>query len=743
MAHVIKYATIGFVGLLLSIAPAAAKPTAEALPDSATVRQTLERANAAEIAAMRAQDVPLMTGSVLKEVSSNWVAAAYYVGAAHLARVTNDPATLQFLTQVAEHFNYGLRGSRTEKSMLNADDLAIGDLYEELYARRRQPGTIMPLRQRLDFMLPHLTVMPPPAHLVWWWSDALFMAPPVLTRMSALTGDPAYIKAMDVQWWRTYARLYDPAEHLYARDERFIDRRSDNGKKIFWARGNGWVMGGLARVLEAMPADFPSRPRYLATFKDMAKRIASLQQANGLWRSSMLDTQAFPEAETSGSSFMVYALAWGINHGVLDRKTYLPHVLKGWAALNRQLLPNGLLGAVQKTGDQPVPTTPDETGPYGQGAFLLAGIEVMNLGKPVAKLPVGEPAQDSAAIIAATSPQSPKPTTVRGPAEETRRAAEMKAVQGLAYDPTTEGPGAPSTAAPASAAPQADAVVVLPKMKFALPLPPADQQHPAATVRFAPDRYDDILWENDRTAHRIYGPALEAYEPPSGSGVDVWGKRVRYPFMTRQLRTGDQHSFHGEGLDYYNVGQSRGAGGLGIWDDNKLWVSRDYKTYEILKNGPDEARFTVSYAPWPVGVARKVWETREFSLPLGTNFTRMTSTIDSDRTEPLIVGVGIARHATSDKASKFFFDKENGILSVWEATDPDKGTTGLALRVDPKMISGFVQDADNYLVLLKVTPGKPFVYYSGAAWDKGLDIHSREEWEAYVKAQKPSFEPKN
>lgn len=428
------------LGIALLLAGTAHADTS--LPEPQTVLQTLERANTAEIQAMRAQAVPLLTGNALKEISSNWVAAAYYVGAAKLARRTSDPQALRFLTEVAEHFNYALRGGRSIKSMLNADDVAIGDLYEELYARRRQPGTLLPLRQRLDMMRQHLALTPPPTHLVWWWSDALFMAPPVLARMSALTGDPSYIQAMDVQWWRTYTRLFDPEENLYFRDERFITRRSPSGKKIFWARGNGWVMAGTARVLEAMPADFPSRQRYIATFQAMAKRIASLQQPDGLWRSSMLDTATFPEAETSGSAFFVYALSWGINHGLLKRKTYLPHAIKGWEALNRLMLPSGLLGAVQKTGDQPVPTTADETGPYAQGALLLAGIEIMDLGKPVTPLPLAEPQQDDAATIAATSLQPAKPATVRGPAEEARRAAETRAVRALAYDPATEGPDA-------------------------------------------------------------------------------------------------------------------------------------------------------------------------------------------------------------------------------------------------------------------------------------------------------------
>ena len=718
-------------------APKAVATKPDALPAPDAVLAVLNRANAAQIKAMRAEPIPVSTGGAVREMSSNWVSATYYVGAARLARMTHDKETLIFLSEAAEHFNYGLRGARSPKLMLNADEWAIGDLYEELYARRRQEGVIMPLRQRLDWALPHLGRQPIPEHLVWWWSDALFMAPPVLARMSALTGDPKYVEAMDKQWWRTFARLYDPDESLYYRDERFITRRDDKDRKLFWSRGNGWVMGGMARVLEAMPADYVQRPRYLTIFQAMAKRVAGLQRADGLWASSLMQPDRFPEAETSGSAFFVYALAWGINHGILDRATYLPVVVKGWRGLEAQVLPNGMIGAVQKTGDQPVPTAATDIGPYGTGAFLLAGLEVMNLSKPATALPLAEPAQDPADFIAATTPTPALPRTVRGPEEEARHATEMKAIAALAYDPLIEGPGL----APAQVPPAAPGQPTPPRMIYRMAPPPAGQDKPRATVRYAPERYDDILWENDRTAHRIYGPALEQFEPPSTSGVDAWGKSVRYPFMTRQLRTGDQHAYHGEGIDYYNVKTFRGAGGLGVWDGGKLWVSRNWKTYKILKDGPDVASFKVSYAPWAVSEKRQVWESRTFTLPMGTNFTRMVSTFGSNAKGPITVALGITKAPTAKQAGDLRADKAKGVFSFWDVTDPDKGTMGVALLVDPRQIVDVVETDSDWLVLVKVTPGKPFVYYMGAAWDKGLDFHSRADWETYVFAQKPDFNP--
>lgn len=286
----------------------------------------------------------------------------------------------------------------------------------------------------------------------------------------------------------------------------------------------------------------------------------------------------------------------------------------------------------------------------------------------------------------------------------------------------------------------AEAATVMPPIVASLPKPDAEGQKARATVMVAPYRYDDILWENDRTAHRIYGHALEAAEPPSGSGIDAWGKNVRWPYMDRQLRTGKQHDYHGEGLDFYDVGTARGAGGLGVWQDNKLWVSRNWKSWEIVENGPGVASFKVSYAPWPVDVDRNVWESRTFTLPLGTNFTRMVSTIGSNKPGPLVVGIGIGKRKGPTGSGVFTKDVGAGRVSYWGPTDPVNGTMGIAVMVDPNALVEVRQDADNYLVLIKVVPGKPFVYYMGAAWDKGLDFHDRASWETYVRQQQPDFE---
>lgn len=274
------------------------------------------------------------------------------------------------------------------------------------------------------------------------------------------------------------------------------------------------------------------------------------------------------------------------------------------------------------------------------------------------------------------------------------------------------------------------------------PLPPPPSRKAAAVALLADYRYDDLLWENDRTAHRIYGHALEKAEPPSGSGIDSWGKQYPWPFADRQLRTGDQHGYHGEGIDFYNVGTGRGAGGLGIWFDNKLWTSRNFVRHHILKSGGDVADFTVDYAPWPVGTDRRVWETRRFTLPLGTHFTRMVSTLSSNRSEPLVVGIGIGKKTTGAADGKVMVDRARGVMTWWGPADDGHGRMAIALRVDPAMIVDQRGDFDNHLFMVRVTPGRPFVYYSGSAWDRGAGgFTTQAQWEAYAKGERLDFTP--
>jgi unsaturated rhamnogalacturonyl hydrolase len=213
----------------------------------------------------------------------------------------------------------------------------------------------------------------------WVWCDALFMSPPVWTRLFAATGDKKYLDFMNERWWRTSNHLYDKEEHLYYRDDRFLTKREANGKKVFWCRGNGWVMGGLVRVLQYMPADYPDRPRYVSQLQEMASRLVGLQGEDGLWRASLLDPASFPEPETSGSGLILYGLTWGVNQNLLGRAAYEPAIRKAWQGLVHSVDGNGRLGFVQPIGFNPASLSATNTEVFGVGAFLLAGSEIYHL----------------------------------------------------------------------------------------------------------------------------------------------------------------------------------------------------------------------------------------------------------------------------------------------------------------------------------------------------------------------------
>lgn len=418
--------------------PVQAKTVSHKIPEREHTIATVKKLASAEVA--RLKEIETKPELKRRAINTNWISATFFVGSAKLVDVAEVPDVLAFNLETAQRFNYAHQGHGAPVHLINADDQAIGDLYQAIYLRTGLPGVLMPLQQRLDYTLPYLSLKPAPQKLVWWWCDSLFMAPPVLTRMSAITGDAKYIDAMDQQFWRVYNRLYDKNVNLFARDERFIERRSANGKKIFWSRGQGWVVAGLARILEAMPENYPSRPQYLKLFQEMMASIARFQQPDGLWRASLLDLEAYPEPETSGTAFFTYAMAFGINHGLLDRKTYLPQVLKGWAGLNNYILPSGILGQVQSAGDQPVPTKRETTALYASGAFILAGLEIAKLNQPTSKLPLPLPKPPKPEYHPSDIPDSPLPAnaTAEQIREDQRRNAERQAVKDLAFDPLTD-----------------------------------------------------------------------------------------------------------------------------------------------------------------------------------------------------------------------------------------------------------------------------------------------------------------
>jgi unsaturated rhamnogalacturonyl hydrolase len=248
--------------------------------------------------------------------------------------------------------------------------------------------------------------------------------------------------------------------------------------------------------------------------------------------------------------------------------------------------------------------------------------------------------------------------------------------------------------------------------------------------RFVRERYDDFAWENDHIAHRMYGPGLETWtrEPLTSSGVDVWTKRVRRLVVNDWYLTDDYHDDHGEGADLYSVGKSRGCGGLGIYQDGKLAVSRNFTTSRVFANGPIRLVFELTYAPWDVGGSARVSETKRVTLDAGQSFDRFESTFAADpKGTPLVVGVGIAKH----KGGMVEFDPRVASLRSWEPLKERNGNLGCAIVAPGAKADLKVTDTD-YLLVTAVPESGTLVYFAGFGWDRSPDVADAAAWAALV-----------
>ena len=312
----------------------------------------------------------------------DWVQAAFYIGLAAFADASRQPRYVDAILAHGDAEGWGF-----DQRLRNADADATGAVWVWAARRTGDPHKLAAIKARFDAVLAD----PSTVSLEfgagddmrcqdrWCWCDALFMAPPAWGALSSVTGDGRYLAHADTEFWATTDFLYDKQNQLYFRDSRFITQRDAAGRKIFWGRGNGWVFAGLARILSELPADYPSRPRYEALFKQMAAKLVTLQGSQGYWPVSLLEPQKTPE--TSGTGFFVYGLAWGVNHGVLPASKYRPSVERGWSALAAAVGSDGKLGWVQRVAAAPDQVGPDDTQLYGVGAFLLAASEVSKLPK--------------------------------------------------------------------------------------------------------------------------------------------------------------------------------------------------------------------------------------------------------------------------------------------------------------------------------------------------------------------------
>ena len=324
------------------------------------------------------------------EHNAFWDEAAYHTGNMEAYSITGNPEWLDYSQKWAEHNEWkGAKGTDRSKWKYNYgetdDHVLFGDwqicfqTYADLYNILPDDRRIKRAKEVMEYE------MSTPQSDYWWWADGLYMVMPVMTKLNKITGNKKYLDKLYEYVLVSDSIMYDPEEGLYYRDAKYVypKHKSANGKKDFWARGDGWVLAGLAKVLKDAPADWEHRKFFEDKYRKMADAVVACQQPAGYWSRSMYDEEHAPGPETSGTAFFTYGLLWGINNGYLTDPKYLDAAQKGWNYLSKTALQkDGSVGYVQPIGEKAIPgqvVDRNSTSNFGTGAFLLAGSEYVRM----------------------------------------------------------------------------------------------------------------------------------------------------------------------------------------------------------------------------------------------------------------------------------------------------------------------------------------------------------------------------
>ena len=321
------------------------------------------------------------------EVRSFWDNAAYHTGNMEVYKLLKDQQMLDYSIRWAEHNQWqGARETDPAKWKYKTygegqDFVLFGDwqicfqTYIDLYNLSPDERKVARAREVMGYEADSK------ANDYWWWADALYMVMPVMTKMYRLTGEAKYLNKLYDNLLYADSIMLDTETSLYFRDGKYVwpKHKSANGKKDFWARGDGWVLAGLAKVLQDMPETHARQPWFVEKYTRLARAVAKLQQKEGYWTRSMADPQHAPGPETSGTAFFTYGMLWGVNNGYLPKKEFAPVIDRAWRYLTETALQSsGKVGYVQPIGERAIPgQTVDQNSEanFGVGAFLLAACE--------------------------------------------------------------------------------------------------------------------------------------------------------------------------------------------------------------------------------------------------------------------------------------------------------------------------------------------------------------------------------
>ena len=684
------------------------------------------------------------------EVRAFWDDAAYFTGNMEAYRLTGNARYLEYSDKWARHNKWSGATEKDQSKWLykqygeSMQHVQFGDwqicfqTYLDMYRMNPDAYKIARAIEVMDYQVKNS------ATDYWWWADALYMVMPVYTKLYKVTGNEQYLDQLYANYKYADDLMWDKESHLYFRDGKYIypAHKTDLGKKDFWARGDGWVLAGLAKVLADMPADYKHRPFFVERFQQLAEAVAACQQKEGYWTRSILDPEQAVGPETSGTAFFTYGLLWGMNHGLLDKAKYQPVTDLAWKYLTTVALQaDGSVGYVQPIGEKAIKgqqLTAANTANFGTGAMLLAACEKVRF-------------DDASCAPAADA--TPITITVSNPSGMQRQeVVELDAasvfqrlgISGgrqfvvknalgfeVAYQLTYDG----KLLIEACVAPKGQASYTITKGE------------PSVFVntcygRMYPERVDDIAWENDRGAYRCYGPALQR-SGEDAFGNDVWVKNtpdlvVESRYYNELVNKLSYHVDRGHGLDCYKVGPTLGCGTPALINGDDIIFPYCWKEYELLDNGP--LRFTVrlKYNPSKYGNDDNVVENRILSIDKGSNFNKMTVWYDG-LTAPADVASGVVIHTE---------DTESVVLgkNYVQYADPTDNPKGQNFQIYVAAI--FPDGVDQTRKVMYENPvrgnaghalgikrgiksGEKFTYYFGSSWSK-YDCRTQKEWQQRI-----------
>ena len=701
------------------------------------------------------------------EVRSFWDDAAYHTGNMEAYKLLGNARWLAYSDAWAR---YNLWQGAREKDQSKwkyanygegQDYVLFGDwqicfqTYLDIYEMQPDDYKIARALEVMDYEVRQ------PQNDFWWWADALYMVMPVMTKLYKTTGDVKYLDKLYENFKWSDDLMFDKDEQLYYRDAKYIwpkVKTASNDGKSFWARGDGWVLAGLAKVLSDMPKDYKHRDFFELRFRQLAEGVARVQRPGGYWSRSMLCEQDAPGPETSGTAFFTYGMLWGVNNGILSRSKFEPVIEKAWQYLiTTALQPDFSVGYVQPIGEKPDPTktvNARSQANFGTGAFLLAACEHLryeNLqsgNRATLKVSISNPANEYREQVA----ELPADTIFKRLKIQGGREFIVFDAGGLEvpYQLSSDG----KVLIEAGVRPKGT-------QTFTIRRGTPKVYKTVCYGRIFPERKDDFAWENDRGAYRVYGPALQKTGEKS-YGVDVWTKNtpelvldqrywiedvVMMPAVEKLRKENRQrgdslyrlnsyHNDHGRGSDLYRVGATLGCGTPALIVDDELVYPYCFKTYRILDEGPLRFSVQLDYESKVIG-EDTITEHRIITLDKGSNFNRSTVWYDGFTTV-VELATGVVVHQEDRNSVVLAKDyvhyadptdnsPVNNCQLFVAALFPD-GVNETAIRQFKKVDSGAVGHAlgivDNY-------SGLPYTYYFGSAWSK-FDVRTQAEWQQRI-----------